>query len=93
MIAEHPRKKKGRKPISPDFPRETIEHDIPDEDKKCACGCDMVKIDEVSTERLQIIPEKVYVERHVRPIYACRNCEGSGDEDKPVTELHQLHLS
>lgn len=34
----------------------------------------------------QIIPEKVYVEKHVRPKYACRNCECSGDEEeeKPV---------
>lgn len=86
-VPEHFRKKKGRKPISPDFPREIIVHDIPEEDKKCACGCDMVQIDEVSTERLQIIPEKVYVEKHVRPKYACRNCEGSGDEDKPVFRI------
>lgn len=86
-VTEYCRKKKGRKPINPDFPREIIEHDIPEEDKKCACGCEMVKIDEVATERLQIIPEKVYVERHVRPKYACRNCEGSGDEDKPVFRI------
>ena len=86
-IPEHKRVKKGRKPIDPSIPREIIEHDIPEEDKKCACGCDMVKIDEVATEKLQIIPEKVYVERHIRPKYACRNCEGSGDEDKPVFRI------
>ena len=87
IIPEHKRTKKGRKPIDPSIPREIIEHDIPEEDKKCACGCDMVKIDEVATEKLQIIPEKVYVERHIRPKYACRNCEGSGDEDKPVFRI------
>ena len=84
IIPEHTRKKKGKKPIDPSIPREVIVHDIPEEDKKCACGCDMVRVDEVITERLQIIPEKVFVEQHVRPKYACRNCEGSGDEDKPV---------
>lgn len=84
IIPEHTRKKKGKKPIDPSIPREVIVHDIPEEDKKCACGCDMVKVDEEITERLQIIPEKVYVEQHVRPKYACRNCEGSGDEEKPV---------
>jgi transposase len=84
IIPEHKRKKKGKKPINPSIPREVIVHDIPEEEKQCACGCDMVRIDEVITERLQIIPEKVFVEQHVRPKYACRNCEGSGDEDKPV---------
>ncbi len=39
------------------------------------------------SERLQIIPETVYVEQHVRPKYACRHCEGSGDEDKPVFRI------
>ncbi|MDA3957756.1 IS66 family transposase [Oceanispirochaeta sp.] len=87
IIPEHKRQKKGRKPIDPSIPREVIVHDIPEEDKKCACGCDMVKVDEVITERLQIIPEKVFVEQHVRPKYACRNCEGSGDEDKPVFRI------
>ena len=87
VIPEHTRKKKGKKPIDPSLPREVIVHDIPEEDKKCACGCDMVRIDEAITERLQIIPEKVFVEQHVRPKYACRNCEGSGDEDKPVFRM------
>lgn len=86
-VPEHKRKKKGRKPIDPSLPREVILHDIPEEEKKCACGCDMVKMDEEVSERLQIIPEKVFVEQHVRPKYACRNCEGSGDEDKPVFRM------
>lgn len=87
LIPEHKRAKKGRKAINPSIPREIIEHDIPEEDKKCGCGCDMVKIDEVATEKLQIIPEKIYVERHIRPKYACRNCEGSGDEENPVFRI------
>ena len=86
-IPEHKRTKKGRKPLDPSIPREVILHDIPEGDKKCGCGCDMVKIDEEVTEKLQIIPEKVFVEQHVRPKYACRNCEGSGDEDKPVFRI------
>lgn len=86
-VPTHKRKKAGRKPISDRIPRKEIVHDIPEEDKKCACGCQMSKIDEVVTERLQVIPEKVYVEKHIRPKYACRNCEGSGDEDKPVFRI------
>jgi len=87
IVAEHKKKKPGRKPISDKLPRKDIIHDISEDDKKCACGCELIKIGEVITERLQIIPEKVFVERHIRPKYACRNCEGSGDEDKPVFRI------
>ena len=83
-VKAHTKKKPGRKPLDPNLPRKEIIHDIPEEEKVCACGCELVKIDETVSERLQIIPEQVYVEKHIRPKYACRNCEGSGDEDKPV---------
>ncbi|MCP4162981.1 MAG: IS66 family transposase [Deltaproteobacteria bacterium] len=86
-VPEHNRKKKGRKPIDPSLPRKIIIHDISEDEKKCGCGCEMVRIDEVPSERLQIIPEKAYVERHIRYKYACRNCEGSGDEDKPTFRI------
>lgn len=65
-------------------PTKQIYHDIPEEEKVCACGCRLKKVGENSTKRLRIIPAKIYVERHIYPKYACRNCEGSGDEDKPV---------
>lgn len=81
------RKKSGRKPLAENIPREEIIHDIPEEEKICGCGCEMSKIDEVVTERLQVIPEQLYVEKHIRPKYACRNCEGSGDEEKPVFRI------
>ena len=83
-VASHTKKKPGRKPLDPNLPRKEIIHDIPEEEKVCACGCKLVKIDETVSERLQIIPEQVYVEKHIRPKYACRKCEGSGDEDKPI---------
>jgi transposase len=83
-VAAHTKKKPGRKPLGDNLPRKEIIHDIPEEEKICACGCKLSMIDETVSERLQIIPEQVYVEKHIRPKYACRNCEGSGDEDKPV---------
>jgi transposase len=87
IVQSYPRKKSGRKALDPNLPRERIIHDISDEDKICGCGCELSKIDEEITERLQIIPEQIYVEQHVRFKYACRNCEGSGDEDKPVFRI------
>ena len=83
-VPAHIRTKAGRKPLDPNIPREDIIHDIPEDEKTCGCGRNLDKIDEVISERLQVIPEQIYVERHIRYKYACRNCEGSGDEEKPV---------
>ena len=39
------------------------------------CGMDLVKIGEEITEQLDVEPAKFFVHRHIRPQYACRNCE------------------
>ena len=87
IVASHPRKKPGRKALDPAIPRKIIVHDIDEENKICGCGHTLIKVGEEITERLQIIPEVVYVEQHVRPKYACRHCEGSGDEENPVFRI------
>ena len=88
VVAAHDRAKKGgRKPLEDNIPREDVLHDIPEEEKICGCGATLSKIDEVVSEELEFIPEQVYVKRHVYPKYACRCCEGSGDEDKPVFRI------
>ena len=84
VVPTHKRKKAGRKPLDPNIPREEVIHDIPEEEKICGCGATLSKVDEVVSEELEIIPEQVFVKRHVYPKYACRCCEGSGDEEKPV---------
>jgi hypothetical protein len=38
-IAEHKRKKHRRKPLPDHIPRTRIEHDLPEHEKICACGC------------------------------------------------------
>lgn len=86
-IAGYSRKKPGRKPIPESIPREEVVIDIPEEDKHCACGHELVRIGEETSERLQIIIPKMWVEKTIRPKYACRNCEGSGDEDKPAVRI------
>ena len=83
-VPAHTRKKTGRKKLNDSLPREEIIHDISEDEKKCECGCDLIKIGEDVTERLNIIPEQIYVEKHIYPKYGCRNCEGSGDEEKPA---------
>jgi transposase len=86
-VNSYTREKRGRKPLDEKLPREEIIHDIPEQEKQCACGAELQKIGEEVSERLQVIPEQIYVERHVRPKYACRRCEGSGDEDKPAVRI------
>jgi transposase len=81
-VPSHIRKKTGKKKLDDSLPREEIIHDISEEDKKCECGCELIKIGEDTTEKFNIIPEQIYVEKHIYPKYACKNCEGSGDEDK-----------
>jgi transposase len=87
QIKSYTRKKPGRKPIDPSLPRKEIIHDIADEDKVCACGCALSKIGEETSEKVNIIPPQIWVERHIRPKYACKACEGSGDEDKKVFKI------
>jgi transposase len=69
-------KKPGRKPLPADLPRIRIEHDVPEADKRCSCGCQRTLIGEESSEQLDIIPAKVRVMVNVRKKYACKVCEG-----------------
>ncbi len=83
-IEKHERKKSGRKPIPEELPRREIIHDIEEKDKQCGCGCTLSKIGEEVTEQLEIEPAKIYVNRHIRPKYACKNCEGLETEGQTV---------
>lgn len=84
-IPEHERKKHGRKPLPDHIPRTRIEHDLPEQEKICACGCLKTCIGEATSEQLDIIPAKIQVLQHVRLKYACRSCEGVEDDGPAVT--------
>jgi transposase len=86
-VRAHTRVKRGRKPLPEDLPRIEVLHDIPEEDKICACGQRLQRIGEDTCEKLEIIPAQVRVKRHIRPRYACKACEGSGDEEKPAVRI------
>ena len=81
MVAEHTRRKGGRKPLAADLPRVESLFDIDEADKLCACGATLTKIGEERCEKLHHIPEKYFVEVQVRPYYACKKCDGSSDEN------------
>ena len=73
------RNKPKRKPLPTDLPRETIVHDLTEEEKVCDC-CEgkLHKIGEDKAEKLEFIPAQVKVIEHIRPKYACRQCEKTG---------------
>lgn len=76
-VAAHTRKKHGggRKPLPAHLPREEIIYPLPEEQKRCACGCMLTKIGDERTEQLDIIPAQIKVLVHVREKWACKGCE------------------
>ena len=83
-VASHQRRKAGRKPLPADLPRIEVIHDIPESQKQCACGSMLSRIGEEVCEKLDIIPAKVQVIRHIRYKYACKGCEGVESEAPTV---------
>jgi transposase len=80
-VAAHRRRKPGRKPLPASLPREEVVHDIPEEEKKCSCcGSPLVRIGQETSEKLDIEPARMKVIRHIRPKYACKECEGAQSE-------------
>lgn len=73
--AERPaRPRAGRQPLPPHLERIEVRH----EPEHCTCGqCQspLVKISEDISEQLDIEPARFFVIRHIRPQYACRQCE------------------
>jgi transposase len=78
IVPEHKRKKRGRRPLPPEFERIEIVHDLSEEEKQCGCNIKMEKIGEEISEELEMSPARFWVVRHIRPKYACKNknCEG-----------------
>ncbi len=89
-VPAHIRKKSGRKALPEDLPRVEHIHDIADADKICSCGCELTRIGEEVSEKLDIIPAQIRVIRNIRPKYACKNCEGVGD-DGPSVKIAPVH--
>ena len=76
-LVSYLRKKGGRRPLPANLPRIEEVHDIPEEEKVCGCGSSLSRIGEEVTEELDIVPRQCRVIKHIRPKYACRQCEGT----------------
>jgi transposase len=79
-VSAHRRRKRGRKPLPADLPREEVLHDLPEEEKNCSCGQPLVRIGEETSEQVEFIPQQIKVIRHIRPKYSCKACEGTDGE-------------
>jgi len=84
LIGAHSRKKRGRKPLPEDLPRIDIIHDLSEDQKQCACGAELTRFGQEVSEKLDYIPARLRVERHIRYKYACKNCEGVEDQGQTV---------
>lgn len=71
-------KKRGRKPLPSNLPRERVEYDLPDDQRVCpCCRLRMHRMGELVTEQLHIeVTAKVL--QNARAKYACRNCDRTG---------------
>jgi len=83
-IPEHTRQKPRRKHLPQDLPRIEVVHDIEESEKVCQCGAQLSRIGEDVCEKLDIVPAKIQVIRHIRPKYACKSCEGVESEGPTV---------
>jgi transposase len=83
-VPEHTRQRPKRKPLPENLPRIEVLHDIDESEKVCACGAELSRIGEDVCEKLDIIPAKIQVIRHIRPKYACKSCEGVETEGPAV---------
>ena len=55
------------------FPRRDVRHEP--EHTQCNCGCQLERIGEDVSEKLDYIPGVFQVERHIRGKWVCRQCE------------------
>ncbi len=84
-VAPHTRTQpRGRQALPAHLPRVEVVHDLPEAQKRCGCGAEKSRIGEETSERLDIVPAKIQVIRHIRPKYACRVCEGVDDDGPTV---------
>jgi len=71
--AARPKQQPKRTPLPPELPRTLIHHEP--ENTQCRCGCQLKRIGEDVSEKLDYVPGEFTVERHIRGKWACDECE------------------
>lgn len=71
--AKPEKRRPKRAPLPPELPRTEIHHDP--ESAYCTCGCQLKRIGEDVSEKLDYTPGVFTVERHIRGKWVCAGCE------------------
>ena len=71
--AKEPRQQPKRAALPPELPRVDLHHE-PDS-TTCSCGCQLKRIGEDVSEKLDYTPGVLTVQRHVRGKWACSECQ------------------
>ena len=75
-VPAHVRRGGGRSDLPADLPRERIEHDLSEAERRCpGCGQPRQRIGSETSEQLKYVPAELKVIEHVRWKYACRACQ------------------
>ncbi|RME80155.1 MAG: IS66 family transposase [Caldilineae bacterium] len=75
-VPAHTRRVPRRRPAPKELPVVEVVHDIPEHAKLCSCSHPLTEIRREVSEQIEIVPGRIVVIRHVRPLYACKACEG-----------------
>ncbi len=68
------------------LPIETVVYELPEEEQLCPeCGGSLHAISSEERCEIKIIPAKFVAKRHIKRVYACRNCEKNNDYVPIVT--------
>lgn len=73
IVPAEPRQQPKRAPLPAQFPRTVIRHEP--ENTQCACGCQLQRVGEYVSEKLDYTPDTFTAEQHIRGEWACRQCE------------------
>jgi len=78
VVAEHRRKKGGRRRLPENLPRIEVVYTLDERDCHCdQCQGALTPVSQKISEQLDIVPARVQVIRHIRKTYACEACDGS----------------
>jgi hypothetical protein len=77
-----------RRPLPEHLPREVVTH-LPESDSCPDCGGILRQFGEDVAEQLERIPATFKVIRHVRPKFACANCERVVEAPAPVRPIER----
>ena len=87
LVTAHMRSKgkpRGKTLDTSNLPRYKIYHDLTEDEKICSCCRNLLeKIKEETSQKLEIVPARLYVAEHIRFKYCCRTCQTIKMAHKP----------